>query len=755
MFVNETPYQQGSDEWVNYRRSIITATDVASVIGVSPFQDYFDLIFTKWNILQNTPNKRMEWGSLCESVARDYYKKLYNVNVYEANLCTHGKYEWLGASPDGIIYNENALLEIKCPGKMYDNNTIPDNYYVQMQIQMEVLDADKCYFWVCICEKGMKPNLLYYCENKDISIMEVSRQIVYRRKSFFNKYFDEIIHFHNIIFNNRMTYVINYISNHIKIKTNIKFHFNTLLSINKGEEIDVWFNYHTSKYKNYLIKDIAKTHSDIENTSISSMFFNNKHERLEKKFISSHLNKYQTVHCNNSNNEKIYLFLLNIDLNKFILIKPNFILDNINLIVDFGMKNKDGKFCFIWISLSSNIENDVKKEKWLLKRAFVELAIENSSLPIPHVFDFCLYNESGLYQPILFKDEDNRKHIRSKIHSSLKRWKEIQMMSNANECNINMKHTIDSPWNDVRKEIAYERGEPTLLWGITHKRKMEFKKNDNVKSFWSSKFGKCKTIKKEKKRAPIIMKMIDNEKNRLIPSRKSKRLLFKKQNSLKLSTSANNYYSNLIDDVNLVDDGNLFIDFETVQVNDKSYLFQIGIGYYINNNNDNSNNKNNWRYKSFITTRNVIKNERGLIKRWLLWMEIMKPKRLIHWSNAEQVIYKEICKRYPSLLVNNESFQWIDLLPIFKSKFHELDIKGLFSFSLKQVADVLYRYGYIDNSYMNCEIQNGLDVMLEAQIYFKRNNGLNKRGMMKFKNDVEEYNELDVKILADIYQLHS
>jgi hypothetical protein len=69
--------------------------------------------------------------------------------------------EHLGASPDGLIITEGPkygrLVEIKCPYSRKVGNGIPEDYWIQMQIQLEVTNLYECeYFEVEIASKTSK-----------------------------------------------------------------------------------------------------------------------------------------------------------------------------------------------------------------------------------------------------------------------------------------------------------------------------------------------------------------------------------------------------------------------------------------------------------------------------------------------------------------------------------------------------------------------------------------------------------------------
>ena len=103
-------------------------------------------IFLALNI--NTP---MHWGQRYEQVSKMYYEMVNNVTVGEYGCIPHKFHNFLGASPDGIVETRDShlygrMLEIKNIVNR-DITGIPlKPYWVQMQLQMEVCDLDKCDF---------------------------------------------------------------------------------------------------------------------------------------------------------------------------------------------------------------------------------------------------------------------------------------------------------------------------------------------------------------------------------------------------------------------------------------------------------------------------------------------------------------------------------------------------------------------------------------------------------------------------------
>jgi len=88
------------------------------------------------------------WGHRFESLTRRIYElEIAGLDTVNDTLgrFTHQTIPWLSASPDGLITKGplcGRLVEIKSPKTRQPGEFVPDEYYVQMQIQMEVCDLD-------------------------------------------------------------------------------------------------------------------------------------------------------------------------------------------------------------------------------------------------------------------------------------------------------------------------------------------------------------------------------------------------------------------------------------------------------------------------------------------------------------------------------------------------------------------------------------------------------------------------------------
>ena len=143
--------KQRSDEWYKTRHSMVTASDISAIFDVNPYVTKYDLLRKKCGELTEfETNKFTEWGEMFEPIAQGIYQQLFGIsNIYETGCIPHSKYNFIGASPDGITPN-GRLLEIKCPlTRSIRENTVPHVYWIQMQIQMEVCNLNECDFFQC------------------------------------------------------------------------------------------------------------------------------------------------------------------------------------------------------------------------------------------------------------------------------------------------------------------------------------------------------------------------------------------------------------------------------------------------------------------------------------------------------------------------------------------------------------------------------------------------------------------------------
>jgi putative phage-type endonuclease len=143
---------QKSDEWYTKRKNMITASNLWKVFKSQASRN--SLIFEKCNV-NSVPFKcysgPMEWGNKYEPVSVMVYEDKYKTKVGDFGCITHENYEYIGASPDGINIDKNSplygrMLEIKNIVNRDITGIPKEEYWIQMQVQMETCKLEYCDF---------------------------------------------------------------------------------------------------------------------------------------------------------------------------------------------------------------------------------------------------------------------------------------------------------------------------------------------------------------------------------------------------------------------------------------------------------------------------------------------------------------------------------------------------------------------------------------------------------------------------------
>ncbi len=95
-----------------------------------------------------------DWGIRFEPVVKQIYEHMHAVQIADLGRLMHPTDQRLAASPDGLITGGTdpanpligRLVEIKCPISREIGGAIPEEYYAQMQLQLEVCGLDACQY---------------------------------------------------------------------------------------------------------------------------------------------------------------------------------------------------------------------------------------------------------------------------------------------------------------------------------------------------------------------------------------------------------------------------------------------------------------------------------------------------------------------------------------------------------------------------------------------------------------------------------
>ena len=152
-------YAQGSEEWLNARRGIVTASNFTKVFTTkgklsTSREGLINQLIAENVTGEKTPTFKsdaMQRGNDLEPQARSYAEMILNKQITEVGLVKVDDHE-IGCSPDGLI--GTIGIEFKCPNpstmisyQRSAGHKLPSAYIQQVQGTMWVLEMQSYWFF--------------------------------------------------------------------------------------------------------------------------------------------------------------------------------------------------------------------------------------------------------------------------------------------------------------------------------------------------------------------------------------------------------------------------------------------------------------------------------------------------------------------------------------------------------------------------------------------------------------------------------
>ena len=283
----------------------------------------------------------------------------------------------------------------------------------------------------------------------------------------------------------------------------------------------------------------------------------------------------------------------------------------------------------------------------------------------------------------------------------------------------NMKNH-DNTYVNIKKKYAEMYKEITSVWNCSYEART-IAHSKNILSYMDPKCTSLAMGFKPSKTSETIDKILDVNRQTddiMIPN--------------KITFDRENWDTN---------DMEVYMDYETVMVNNINYIFMIGIGYHINN---------KFYYKEFVMKELNDMEELNTFMEFHSYVlnlakTVNKEKiRLFHWSCAEPCLYTKFKIKHKLNNMYEMNMCFYDLSKVF---INNIVIKGALSYSLKSIARALYNAGYIKTIWpTDSTCMDGLNALILAINYYNNNDSV----IMK---DIIRYNEVDCKTLSEIHIL--
>ena len=147
--------EQKTNEWYNFRHKVLTASSIWKVFGTPGSKN--QLIYDKCSPINLDKYKNvstetaMHWGTKYEHISVKIYEDKFNTKISEFGCIPHKNIQFIAASPDGINTLETSdrygrMLEVKNIVNREINGNPKMEYWIQMQVQMEVCNLNECDF---------------------------------------------------------------------------------------------------------------------------------------------------------------------------------------------------------------------------------------------------------------------------------------------------------------------------------------------------------------------------------------------------------------------------------------------------------------------------------------------------------------------------------------------------------------------------------------------------------------------------------
>lgn len=138
--------EQGSSEWLEWRKKHLMASETPALFGVGYFNEK-ELAKIKYHNKETYQSEAMRKGLEAEATIREFAESLTLYN-FEPIVLQKGKF---GASLDGFDKEFGVVAEYKNSKSGYEalkNGKVSDTYYYQIQHQLMVSGANSCYLFV-------------------------------------------------------------------------------------------------------------------------------------------------------------------------------------------------------------------------------------------------------------------------------------------------------------------------------------------------------------------------------------------------------------------------------------------------------------------------------------------------------------------------------------------------------------------------------------------------------------------------------
>ena len=628
---------------------IINSNQVSKILGECSKSANFDL-----------------YSIQCKKWKEDHLRKgieLFELktkkSVSKAHSRIHKKYNFLGATPDGLV--DDGLVVMNFPTNNIRFDDISHEKWIDAQVQMEIFELPIAYIF-----QVKFPEELY------------SLHLIERDATWFN-------------FNVNKLSEISYSRKRKRCdddKAIVDYtEYHQITPIIEEDDIIAWLDINWTKTESLRPKQSFQ-YSRLSKTNTDAI------ERIVKMYPTSNVQRILNLRCERSfidSREAIQCMVNGKSINGIVdgrLYHPGY---QISTHIPYIQIENQILICH-YIHHSKSFNSSWVKDKSMLVRWNKLILQQYTNLQSRHIWHN--HENPGLYKEVL--DNQNKNHLKNHLKNHfigqlIKQYHLVISLpeSQINTLSINMSNNSRKAkkWDHIKKTFAKQKGELTLLWnvGLRDKKKLIQK---GIQTFHTDSRLIADTLYRPTCKTNRNLKLFaDNIQNKLTEQWKVK------WNTINLSKQINNTYA--------------FIDFETAN----HYIYLIGIVYQ---------DGDEYKYKFWLAETLDTEGQSKIIHQWLLWHKNKTISRYVHWSAAEKSDIKRAVIKDPGLepYVNILEPTWYDLKKVFSE--NNIIIPYQTSFSLKSVVAAMKKINMIKTSYEPSKLKclDGMEAAAYGMAYY-------------------------------------
>lgn len=176
-------YPSGSPQWHKVRDSGIGGSEIAAVLGLSPWTSPFTLWHRKAGVLdvEQVTTQPMEWGNRLEPVVAEKFADEHpGWTVRKTGTWRSKTRPWQLANPDRLLTTaegERAILEVKTAAQPYEwgpagGDEIPIHYRCQVLWYLDVFGFNRCHLAVLIAGSDYREYVVDYSLTEAVTMRD-------------------------------------------------------------------------------------------------------------------------------------------------------------------------------------------------------------------------------------------------------------------------------------------------------------------------------------------------------------------------------------------------------------------------------------------------------------------------------------------------------------------------------------------------------------------------------------------------------